>query len=106
MNYRHAYHAGNFGDVLKHLTLVLLLEHLGRKETPYFVLDTHAGRGVYDLSTPAAESAAGVGRFEQGEHSAPELRQYAEKLRAFRAVPGNAHCYAGSPLLAARPDVH
>jgi 23S rRNA (adenine2030-N6)-methyltransferase len=102
MKYRHSYHAGNFADVHKHVTLLALLAALQRKDKGFLYLDTHAGRGVYDLSTPAAESAAGVGRFEQAEHSAPELRQYAQTLRALRAVPGNLHCYAGSPLLAAR----
>jgi 23S rRNA (adenine2030-N6)-methyltransferase len=102
MKYRHSYHAGNFADVHKHVTLLALLAALQRKDKGFLYLDTHAGRGVYDLSTPAAESAAGVGRFEQGEHRAPELRHYAQQLRALRAVHGNAHCYAGSPLLAAR----
>lgn len=102
MKYRHSYHAGNFADVHKHVTLLALLAALQRKDKGFLYLDTHAGRGVYDLSTPAAESTAGVGRFEQSEHGAPELCQYAQKLRACRAVHGNAHCYPGSPLLAAR----
>jgi 23S rRNA (adenine2030-N6)-methyltransferase len=102
MKYRHAYHAGNFADVHKHVTLLALLSALKRKDKGFLYLDTHAGRGVYDVSTPAAESAAGVGRFEHGEHSAPELRHYGQVLQALRAVHGNAHCYAGSPLLAAR----
>ncbi|HEY8052373.1 MAG: 23S rRNA (adenine(2030)-N(6))-methyltransferase RlmJ [Steroidobacterales bacterium] len=102
MKYRHAYHAGNFADVHKHVTLLTLLGALQRKDKGFLYLDTHAGRGVYDLSTPAAESAAGIGRFQQGVISAPELQQYAEALSAFRAMPGNAHCYPGSPLLAAR----
>src|SRR4029077_17504719 len=91
MKYRHAYHAGNFADVHKHVTLLALLAALQRKDKGFFYLDTHAGRGVYDLSTPAAESAAGVGRFQQGVHSAPELRAYAQALSAFHDVPGNAH---------------
>lgn len=102
MKYRHSYHAGNFADVHKHVTLLALLAALQRKNKGFLYLDTHAGRGVYDLSTPAAESTAGVGRLQHGEHRAPELRQYVEKLRAFRAAHGNVHCYAGSPLLAAR----
>ncbi len=102
MKYRHAYHAGNFADVHKHVTLLALLAALQRKDKGFLYLDTHAGRGAYDLSTPGAESAAGVGRFEHGEYSAPELHQYAQALRAFRALPGNAHLYPGSPLLAVR----
>jgi 23S rRNA (adenine2030-N6)-methyltransferase len=102
MKYRHVYHAGNFADVHKHVTLLALLAALKRKDKGFLYLDTHAGRGAYDLSTPGAQSAAGVGRFEHGEHRAPELRQYAQALHAFRAVPGNAHLYPGSPLLALR----
>lgn len=102
MKYRHAYHAGNFADVHKHVALLALLAALKRKDKGFLYLDTHAGRGAYDLSTPGAESAAGVGRFGHGEHRAPELRQYAQALSAFRAVPGNAHLYPGSPLLAVR----
>ena len=55
MNYRHAYHAGNHTEVFKHVALVLLLEHLRRKAKPFFVLDTHAGLGQYDLTSPEAE---------------------------------------------------
>src|ERR1051325_8890737 len=50
MNYRHAYHAGNFADVHKHVALVAVLLHLRKKETPFAVIDTHAGRGLYDLA--------------------------------------------------------
>jgi len=57
MNYRHLYHAGNFTDVLKHVVLVGLIASLLRKETPFCFLDTHAGRGYYDLlSEPAQKS--------------------------------------------------
>ena len=55
MNYRHAYHAGNFADVLKHTALVAVLSHLRTKETPFAVIDTHAGRGIYDLSGRQAQ---------------------------------------------------
>ena len=59
MNYRHAFHAGNFADVVKHLALVRLLLHLRRKETPFAVIDSHAGRGVYDLSDKKAARTEG-----------------------------------------------
>ena len=66
MNYRHAFHAGNFGDVLKHVVLVALLERLAQKDKPFFFLDTHAGRGRYDLDGEAArksgEANAGIHR--------------------------------------------
>ena len=50
MNYRHAYHAGNFADVHKHVALAAVLLHLRKKEKPFVVIDTHAGTGRYDLS--------------------------------------------------------
>jgi len=65
MNYRHAFHAGNFADVMKHLTLVRVIEHLKLKEKPFRFVDTHAGAGLYDLSgSEAARSGewqAGIG---------------------------------------------
>ena len=54
MNYRHAFHAGNFADVMKHALLARLLTHLQRKDTPFFVLDTHGGVGLYDLDADEA----------------------------------------------------
>lgn len=66
MNYRHAFHAGNFADVLKHAVLARILVHLGRKDAPFRVLDTHAGTGLYDLGAPEAEKTdewrSGIGR--------------------------------------------
>ncbi|HTU55559.1 MAG TPA: 23S rRNA (adenine(2030)-N(6))-methyltransferase RlmJ, partial [Acetobacteraceae bacterium] len=66
MNYRHAYHAGGFGDCLKQAMLVQLLAALQRKPSPITVLDTHAGAGGYDLAAPEAartgEWRAGIGR--------------------------------------------
>ena len=47
MNYRHAFHAGNFADVMKHLALVAILLHLRKKDAPFAVIDTHAGRGLW-----------------------------------------------------------
>jgi 23S rRNA (adenine2030-N6)-methyltransferase len=101
MKYRHSFHAGNFADVHKHVTLLALLTALKKKDKGFLYLDTHAGRGSYDLSSPSAEAAAGIGRFASVEHGAPELRQYAALLAQFRAHPGQAHLYPGSPLIAA-----
>ena len=55
MNYRHAYHAGNFADVLKHAVLVLVIEHMKLKPSPFRVVDTHAGVGLYDLKSDPDE---------------------------------------------------
>ena len=101
MKYRHSFHAGNFADVHKHVTLLALLTALQKKDKGFLYLDTHAGRGSYDLSSPSLEAAAGIGRFASVQHSAPELRQYAALLAQFRGYPGRQHLYPGSPLIAA-----
>lgn len=54
MNYRHEFHAGNFADVLKHMVLIYCLNHLTKKDKPFYVLDTHAGKGLYDLKSKKA----------------------------------------------------
>jgi len=100
MKYRHSFHAGNFADVHKHVTLLALLAALKKKDKGFLYLDTHAGRGAYDLSSPSAEAAAGIGRFSAVPHTAEELRQYAESLARWRTASGQAHLYPGSPLLA------
>ncbi len=104
MNYRHAYHAGGFADVVKHLALVAALIHLRRKETPFFVADTHGGAGLYDLAAGAArrtgEAAAGIEKLRPlaGTTGLPEaLAAYLE----LATRDGAAH-YPGSPLIAAR----
>jgi 23S rRNA (adenine2030-N6)-methyltransferase len=66
MNYRHAFHAGNFADVLKHLVLTLVLVHMRKKAAPFRVVDTHAGCGLYNLASIEAENTGewckGIGR--------------------------------------------
>jgi len=78
MNYRHAFHAGNFADVLKHATLARILMHLGEKPAPFRVLDTHAGAGLYDLAGAEAERTGewrlGIGRLIDVV-LAPDLRR-------------------------------
>jgi len=95
MKYRHSFHAGNFADVHKHVALLALLGALQRKAAGLLYLDTHAGRGSYDLSRPNAEAAAGIGRFAPAADAAQELRDYAALLAQHQEYPG-------SPLLAAR----
>ena len=101
MKYRHSFHAGNFADVHKHVTLLALLAALKRKDKGFLYLDTHAGRGSYDLSTPSAEAAAGVVRFAAAAPATPELAAYARLLAQLRSWPGQRHAYPGSPLVAA-----
>ena len=100
MKYRHSFHAGNFADVHKHVTLLALLVALARKEKGFLYFDTHAGRGAYDLSGGGAEAAAGIGRFLASEPRAEELRHYATLLARLRTARGASHLYPGSPLLA------
>ena len=100
MNYRHAFHAGNFADVIKHLALVAILERLRHKETAFAVIDSHAGRGLYDLESEEArrggEWQGGIGRL-RGREDGPQLvRHYRALVSQFGAM-----YYPGSPLVAA-----
>jgi 23S rRNA (adenine2030-N6)-methyltransferase len=101
MKYRHSFHAGNFADVHKHIALLALLRALKKKDKGFLYLETHAGRGSYDLSGLPAEAAGGVGRFLEAHHEAPELREYAAVIAALRARTARRHLYPGSPLIAA-----
>lgn len=105
MNYRHAFHAGNFADVHKHVVLLALIERLKRKPTPLFFLDTHAGRGRYDLQSSDAqrgnEARAGVARLQGVAAAAADIRNYmlAVGLSAEKTDTPVRH-YPGSPVLA------
>jgi 23S rRNA (adenine2030-N6)-methyltransferase len=104
MNYRHGFHAGNHADVLKHLVLLAVLDALMRKDGGLFVLDTHAGRGRYDLAGGQAartgEAQAGIGRLQAAAPAGPPaLSRYLDAVRqAQDYAPGT---YPGSPLLIA-----
>ena len=107
MNYRHAYHAGNAADCLKHAVLVWVLRALARKEKPFFVLDTHAGTGRYDLDdTPArrtGEAARGIFRLIDDPPAA--LADYVGVVQALGLYPGSpaivAHLLRAGDRLAA-----
>jgi 23S rRNA (adenine2030-N6)-methyltransferase len=101
VKYRHSFHAGNFADIHKHVTLLALLTSLKRKEKGFAYFETHAGRGAYDLSHPSPEVAGGSGRFSAGEYRADELRNFAALLADVRASRNQARAYPGSPLIAA-----
>jgi 23S rRNA (adenine2030-N6)-methyltransferase len=102
LKYRHSFHAGNFADVHKHVTLLALLTALKRKDKGFAYFETHAGRGAYDLSNPSAETAAGIGRFTAAQFHAEELQAYAALLAEYRAHRNNPRAYPGSPVIAAR----
>ena len=105
MNYRHAYHAGNFADVLKHIILARVIEHLKLKPQPFRVIDTHAGIGRYDLSGVEAgktgEWRDGIGRVLQAavpDQVAALLEPYLATVRDMNG--GDLQVYPGSPLIA------
>ncbi|HEU0062389.1 MAG TPA: 23S rRNA (adenine(2030)-N(6))-methyltransferase RlmJ [Hyphomicrobiaceae bacterium] len=109
MNYRHAYHAGNFADVVKHWVFALAIDYLKRKEAPFRVIDTHAGRGRYLLSAAEAnktrEWREGIARLigPDAKPLPPELAQglkvYLDVVRGENA-PGALTSYPGSPAIA------
>lgn len=106
MNYRHAYHAGNFADVFKHVALIRLLDHLRRKDKPFCYVDTHAGRGCYDLTGDAArrtgEAAAGIVRLCEADDLPAALSAYVAYVGSLQAGGAEAPIrrYPGSPLIA------
>jgi 23S rRNA (adenine2030-N6)-methyltransferase len=91
MNYRHAYHAGNFADVVKHAVLALIIEHLKLKPAPFRVIDTHAGIGDYELSSEAAQKTGewreGIGRVMEAKFSASATKVLAPYLDVVRYGP-------------------
>ncbi|ARP95396.1 23S rRNA (adenine(2030)-N(6))-methyltransferase RlmJ [Bordetella genomosp. 13] len=101
-SYRHAFHAGNHADVLKHAILVHTLDYLNRKDAPYWVVDTHAGAGLYlldsDWSSKNAEHADGVGRLWDRTDLPPILADYVARVRDYNA-DGRLRHYPGSPWL-------
>jgi 23S rRNA (adenine2030-N6)-methyltransferase len=101
MKYRHSFHAGNFADIHKHVTLLALLSAMKRKEKAFAYMETHSGRGVYDLSNLTDEAAAGVGRFVAAKSNAEELQQFSALIVDFRARQKNSRTYPGSPMIAA-----
>lgn len=102
MNYRHAFHAGNFADVVKHVVLTRILSHLLKKDAAFRTIDTHAGIGRYDLAAEEAERTGewreGVGRLD-----APFDEEVERLIAPYRAVLAQTrqrhgvHTYPGSP---------
>ncbi len=109
MNYRHSFHAGNFADVLKHVVLIMLVGHLKKKPAPFFFLDTHAGRGTYDLSEAEAQRSGeyrnGIARLlEPREAALPaEVADYVRLVRESAGKGSSAiTAYPGSPVIVSR----
>jgi 23S rRNA (adenine2030-N6)-methyltransferase len=114
LNYRHQFHAGNFADGFKHALLLALIRALQRKETGFLLVDTHAGRGAYDLERAARGDAQarrpewpdGIGRLWAREDWPGGLADYVAAVRAWDREAGNLAAeprfYPGSPVLARR----
>lgn len=106
LSYRHSYHAGNFADILKHVVLVEIFEHLRQKESPFDYIDTHSGAGSYNLNSAHAtkleEHVGGIGKIDA--HLYPELNRYFEVINHHNTASGNAtdicKYYPGSPAIA------
>lgn len=107
-SYRHGFHAGNHADVLKHMVLVQLLEHLLQKDKPFWVVDTHAGGGIYDLTsnyaTKSAEAETGVTTLWplRNKKATPDIvKAYLAQVAALNHGD-DLHWYPGSPQIAAQ----
>lgn len=103
MNYRHIYHAGNFTEVVKHSVLALIIEYLRQKSAGFCYIDTHAGEGIYDLTSLEAqktgEAAAGVQRLIQQPQHPDSLRSYLQILKPYQ-LHQQLTQYPGSPVFA------
>lgn len=101
LSYRHSFHAGNFADILKHIVLTEILEHLTKKDKPFDYIDTHAGAGLYDLQSDQAEKLGeysnGIGKLNMQDW--PSLASYFSAIKACNPN-GGLRFYPGSPLIA------
>lgn len=103
LSYRHAFHAGNHADVLKHVVVIQLLRYLGQKETPYMYIDTHAGAGVYaldsDYAAKNAEFETGISRLWDRKDLPAPLQEYVRLVKEMNPS-GKMRYYPGSPYCA------
>jgi 23S rRNA (adenine2030-N6)-methyltransferase len=104
MNYRHAYHAGNGADVLKHIVQIALLDHLTRKDSPLCYLDTHAGRGMYPLGAAETQRAGefrnGIAKLLTAAGAPAAIARYLQLVQAIGVEDGALVRYPGSPAIA------
>jgi hypothetical protein len=101
LSYRHAFHAGNHADMLKHFTLFLVLQYFNKKDKPYWYIDTHGGAGLYDLGSSEAQKVGeyrqGISLIRQAQNLPAELSDFA--LHIQKILP-SSELYCGSPWLA------
>lgn len=101
LSYRHAFHAGNHADMLKHFILFLTLNYFNRKDKPYWYIDTHSGAGLYHLQSNEAQKVGeyrqGIERLRQAQHLPEELTQF---LSCLNTILPSENLYCGSPWLA------
>jgi 23S rRNA (adenine2030-N6)-methyltransferase len=103
LSYRHAFHAGNHADVLKHMVLIALLRYMNQKEAPYMVIDTHAGAGAYQLDTGYAvksgEAKSGINRLWDRKDLPEMVKDYVDVVKSMNP-DGKLRYYPGSPYCA------
>jgi 23S rRNA (adenine2030-N6)-methyltransferase len=102
LSYRHSFHAGNFADVIKHIILIKILEHLGKKDKPFCCIDTHAGPGDYALNEGYAsknrEFDNGIAKLWQRNDLPDSVAHYVNLIKKFNHTDELSH-YPGSPLI-------
>ena len=102
-SYRHAFHAGNHADVLKHVVLIQVLLYTCQKETPFFYIDTHAGGGIYSLrgheAKKRAEFQSGIGKLWKEKAAPKPVEDYLRLIRSMNP-DGALNVYPGSPCIA------
>jgi 23S rRNA (adenine2030-N6)-methyltransferase len=108
--YRHAFHAGNHADVLKHIVLQQVMQYMMQKDKPYWVIDTHAGAGIYSLASKEAQTKGeylqGIARLSLQDETDPAIVAYLELLtrinkdHGYACLDGQYPMYPGSPLIA------
>jgi len=102
LSYRHSFHAGNFADVLKHLVLIKILEHLCKKDKAFYCIDTHSGPGTYMLNSDYAlknkEFESGITQLWQRTDLPEDLNTYVKLIKKFNSTESLLH-YPGSPLI-------
>lgn len=103
LSYRHAFHAGNHADVLKHFVLMQVLAYAGQKDKPYWYIDTHAGAGRYSLdsayATQNAEFSDGISRLLNTDDAPPALATFVAMIKSLNP-PNQLKVYPGSPAVA------